>query len=133
MQPFILSTSQISTTWKYWVNVISVQTIISAPAIGFHTFIYEVEYFRNQCILWRKFQNRIQCNPLILTFYVDISLITDMCFGLIDPHQNMAEISIDRKNLNAIGESNPGPTGERPVFYHYTNDFPVDKCRNNDD
>ena len=30
-------------------------------------------------------------------------------------------------------ESNLGPTGERPVFYYYTNDFPADKCRNNND
>ena len=43
-----------------------------------------------------------------------------------------AEIHIDRKILNAMGKSNPGPTGERPVFYHYTYDFPADKRRNND-
>ena len=30
-------------------------------------------------------------------------------------------------------ESNPGLTGERPVFYHYTNNFPADNRQSNND
>ena len=41
--------------------------------------------------------------------------------ALIDLHQSDAEISINRKILNAKGVSNPGPTDERSVFYRYTN------------
>ena len=54
-------------------------------------------------------------------------------FWTIGPYQYGAEIHIDRKILRAMGGSNPGPTDERPVFYHYTNDFTADKHRNNDD
>ena len=50
--------------------------------------------------------------------------ITETCFGLIGPHQSDAEILSTKKISNAMVETNSGPMGERPVFYHYTNDFP---------
>ena len=53
--------------------------------------------------------------------YLRTYLITDTCFGLIGPHQCDAEYPIDRKFLSAMGDSNPGLTGESPVFYHYIN------------
>ena len=56
-----------------------------------------------------------------------MNLITDKCFGLIGPHQCDAEYLIDRKLLSAMGDSNPGLTCERPVFYHYTNNSPTGK------
>ena len=42
--------------------------------------------------------------------------ITDMCFGLICPHQCDVEILIYRKIPSATGDSNLGLTSESPVF-----------------
>ena len=57
---------------------------------------------------------------------LDIFQITDTVFWLIGPHECDAEIHIDRKVPSAMGDSGPGLTSERPVFYHYTNNFPTD-------
>ena len=61
---------------------------------------------------------------------VYIFQITDTCFGLIGPHQCDVEYPIYRKIPSATGDSNPGLTSESPVFYHYTDNSPVDKTRN---
>ena len=53
--------------------------------------------------------------------------ITDTCFGLTGPHDCDVEYPIDRKILSEMGDSNPGLTGEKQVFYHYTNNSPIDK------
>ena len=58
-----------------------------------------------------------------MEFHLLISNHRHVFRTIIDPLQCDAEYPIDRKILSAMGDSNPGLTGERPVFYYYTNNL----------
>ena len=67
-------------------------------------------------------------NNLVLLALIQI---TDTCFGLIGSHQSDTEISIDRKILNVMGESNPQVRGRYSTIT-LTNSLPTSVQNNND-